>query len=447
MSYALVTKKRKFNRVLDSLSKPPSPDVAAKPTNDVPASITRTTTLPSIKKVRVSGSENDPLVIRTSVTNISRPSSSGSTTVRPNFVPWDRERFLERLETFRRVDKWSSKPSAVNEVEWAKRGWSCTDTERVSCVGGCGGSIVVKLPDELDELDGYDIEKVEERKEVRAKLVEEYQKLLSEGHGLTCPWRNKGCDATIHRLQLANPDAAISGLKTRYYNLVKMESKLPARERIEIPEDFNLEGTLRILPPEFYARKGNNEQSEARGSDSQDQEASKNIDSPKETAQDINRSAFALAFFGWDTVSDGTAGLAGCGACFRRLGLWMYKPKENGELTVYEKLNVVAEHMDYCPWVNKVTQSGSGKKTERIEDLHSGWEVLLQAIKTKHRRLVRSTGSEITKDIDTSSIDGMSHDGDSQRAKDKEWWSKLRRVRQALNVKAPKKSKPVLSSP
>lgn len=253
--------------------------------------------------------------------------------------------------------------------------------------------------------------------------------------------------ATIHRLQLANPDAAISGLKTRYYNLVKMESKLPARERIEIPEDFNLEGTLRILPPEFYARKGNNEQSEARASDAQDQEAAKDIDSPKETAQDINRSAFALAFFGWDTVSDGTAGLAGCGACFRRLGLWMYKPKENGELTVYEKLNVVAEHMDYCPWVNKVTQSGSGKKTERIEDLHSGWEVLLQAIKTKHRRLVRSTGSEITKDIDTSSIDGMSHDGDSQRAKDKEWWSKLRRVRQALNVKAPKKSKPVHSSP
>lgn len=167
MSYALVTKKRKFNRVLDSLSKPSSPDVAAKTPNDVPASIPRTTTLPSIKKVRVSGSENDPLVIRTSVTNISRPSSSGSTTVRPNFVPWDRERFLERLETFRRVDKWSSKPPAVNEVEWAKRGWSCTDTERVSCVGGCGGSVVVKLPDELDELDGYDIEKVEERKEVR----------------------------------------------------------------------------------------------------------------------------------------------------------------------------------------------------------------------------------------------------------------------------------------
>jgi hypothetical protein len=38
---------------------------------------------------------------------------------------------------------------------------------RVTCVSECGGAVVVKLPDEIDELDGFDIEKVEERKEVR----------------------------------------------------------------------------------------------------------------------------------------------------------------------------------------------------------------------------------------------------------------------------------------
>lgn len=37
----------------------------------------------------------------------------------------------------------------------------------MGCVSGCGGSVVVKLPDEIDELDGYDAEKVQERKEVR----------------------------------------------------------------------------------------------------------------------------------------------------------------------------------------------------------------------------------------------------------------------------------------
>ena len=38
---------------------------------------------------------------------------------------------------------------------------------RVECVGGCGLSVVVKLPEEIDEEDGYDSDKVEERKQVR----------------------------------------------------------------------------------------------------------------------------------------------------------------------------------------------------------------------------------------------------------------------------------------
>lgn len=172
MSYAIETKKRKFNRVLDSLSKPLSGD--ARPKSSSALATTASERLaPSIKKVRVggSGADYDPLVVRPSAANVSRQSPTPSTS-RPNFVPWDRERFLERLETFRRVDRWSPKPAAINEVEWAKRGWSCTDIMRVTCVGGCGSSVVVKLPDELDEFDGYDAEKVEERKQVRMFLWE-----------------------------------------------------------------------------------------------------------------------------------------------------------------------------------------------------------------------------------------------------------------------------------
>lgn len=173
MSYAVETKKRKFHRVLESISKPLSANAATKATNSVAAK-ERDRPAPelSIKKVRLSsGNEFDPLsfcdpslkIIRSS----GRTVSPSSTTSRPSFVPWDRERFLERLETFRRVDRWSPKPPAINEVQWAKRGWICTDLMRVTCVGGCGGSVVVKLPDEIDELDGYDSDKVQERKEVR----------------------------------------------------------------------------------------------------------------------------------------------------------------------------------------------------------------------------------------------------------------------------------------
>lgn len=173
MSYAVESKKRKFHRVLESLSKPSTSETASKPpTGSVTTSAhDRIPANLSIKKVRLSSNDSsDFTTVRDSILKSSRPVTrnvSTSSSKRPTFVPWDRDVFLERLETFRRVDRWTSKPPPINEVQWAKHGWICTDVMRVSCVTGCGGSVVVKVPDEIDELDGYDVEKVQERKEVR----------------------------------------------------------------------------------------------------------------------------------------------------------------------------------------------------------------------------------------------------------------------------------------
>jgi hypothetical protein len=173
MPYTLESKKRKFNRVLDSISKSVTPQAAAQHNNAIaPPSSEQLAASPSIKKVRLSNGPNDGIDIRASASKTSGVLSV-STTGRPNFVPWDRERFLERLETFRKVDRWSPKPSAINEVQWAKRGWSCTDVMRVTCVGGCGALLVVKLPDEIDEPDDSDSDKdkIKEKKQVRRLMV------------------------------------------------------------------------------------------------------------------------------------------------------------------------------------------------------------------------------------------------------------------------------------
>ena len=69
----------------------------------------------------------------------------------PNFAPWNRAQFLERLKSFRHVDKWMGKPEKINEVQWAKRGWICVGKERVGCVGGCGKEVVIKLVDDDGE--------------------------------------------------------------------------------------------------------------------------------------------------------------------------------------------------------------------------------------------------------------------------------------------------------
>ncbi|KAL3464038.1 C3HC zinc finger-like-domain-containing protein [Aspergillus heterothallicus] len=437
MSYALETKKRKFHRVLESLTKPSNTD-SAKPT--VANAATPFDRAPLAKRARLNGQGDSVLAsVRKDMLKIARSNSrasSVSSQTRPTFVPWDRDRFLERLETFRRVDRWSPKPSGVNEVEWAKRGWICTDVARVTCVGSCGGSLVVKIPDELDELDGYDSEKIQERKEVRTKLEQEYANLIVEGHGENCPWRNKGCDATIHRLQLTNPDIAITGFRTRYSHLLQMADQLPGPGSLQAPESFNVHSVISILPdvplqPEATETQQNGQEDE--------QEKGPY---PAGLAGPVNEAALVLAFFGWDTV-EGTPGLAACSACFRRLGLWIYKPKANNETSSHDPLDVANEHMEYCPWVNGKAQSGTGRPPGKTDALQSGWEVLLQTFKAKHLRQIRSStpmgsraGSEAL------SMDGLIFDeanDDVRKAKDREWWSKIRRMRQVLNVKSPKK--------
>ncbi|KAL4769520.1 mRNA capping enzyme-domain-containing protein [Aspergillus nidulans var. acristatus] len=397
MSYALETKKRKFHRVLESLTKPSNPGSSSQS-----SSVAAAQHAPSAKRARLSGRDDSILTsVRKDVLKLARSASrpsSVSPQSRPSFVPWDRERFLERLETFRRVDRWSPKPSAVNEVEWAKRGWICTDVSRVTCVGGCGGSVVVKIPDELDELDGYDADKIQERNEV----------------------------PTIHRLPLTNPDIAISNLQSRYSHLLEMADHLPEPDSLQVPVGFSARDTISILPSGLLQTSEilneTTETQQPHSGDNQNQEPVSQ--SSVENVPQINEAAFILAFLGWDSI-DGAQGLAGCGACFRRLGLWMYKPKGDGEAAVQDSLDVASEHMEYCPWINARAQSGTGRPAEKTDKLHSGWELLAQALKVKYLRQIRSNtpigsraGSEAPS-ADESAIDEQNED--VKRAKDREW--------------------------
>lgn len=286
------------------------------------------------------------------------------------------------------------------------------------------------------------------------KLVEEYADRLAQGHGESCPWRNKGCDgvfkrleheimtdliiATIHRLALSNADTAISTLQTRYSNLVKIADQLPAETMIQTPDSFNIEEVMSTLPPNFDGTEAPVETTEPRTP----QRTEETHESPP-TPPVVNRTAFILAFFGWDTTAEKAAGLASCSACFRRLGLWMYKPKENGDPGIYDSLEVATEHMEYCPWINGKAQSGTGRASDKQAELRSGWEVLAQALRVKHRRRMRSTTSAGSRAVSESpSVDGSLFDesnDDTKKASDREWWSKILRMRQMLNVKTPKK--------
>ena len=124
----------------------------------------------------------------------------------PNFAPWDRGQFLKRLETFRHVDKWRGKPEKVNEVQWAKRGWSCVGRDTIKCVGGCSQEMVVKLegnpkhPTQEIASTGTNasIEEPEDaedwREKARQQLTDAYAEKTITGHAAGCLWRRRGCD-------------------------------------------------------------------------------------------------------------------------------------------------------------------------------------------------------------------------------------------------------------
>lgn len=240
--------------------------------------------------------------------------------------------------------------------------------------------------------------------------------------------------ATIHRLPLSNPDIAINALQERYSKTLKMKEQLPAQETIELPDQFSLEETIKLLAANFAKTPS----------------AEPSRDNNNTPSSEVDHVSFAFAFFGWDVVKDGSSGLLECRACFRRLGLWLYKPKAEGEDPVYEKLPVHTEHMDYCPWINGTAQSATGTTGDKPESLLSGWQILAQGIRTKHRRQQKATTSTPdaatppresgSLDPDTFSLDSTATDEAAQRAKDREWWSKLRRVRETLHIKGFKKS-------
>ena len=217
-SYALSTTKRKFHNILDSIA---NGSTASLDANNNQHNASTTTLAPSLepcaKKLKLSRPLSTPtppssfLHARSTSSRTVTPGTSTASVMAeekkpPNFAPWDRNQFLSRLETFRRVDKWMSKPDEINEVQWAKRGWTCVAKETVGCVGGCDRELVISLepsrgeetliegPEPSEEaLDDY----YDWRHEAQKELVKRYTDMIVREHDEGCLWRRKGCDGRL----------------------------------------------------------------------------------------------------------------------------------------------------------------------------------------------------------------------------------------------------------
>lgn len=485
MSLALSTTKRKFHKILDSISNASSTTLASseelRPNNASTPSLTVNIERP-VKRARPASAFVQSLASRAQGSQsstfrdrvkVSTPGAMGEERKLPNFAPWDRGQFLDRLKTFRHVDKWMGKPDAVNEVQWAKRGWSCAGKERVKCVGGCGKEVVVKLEndwnvDEEPNDEGSAEDDQDWRKDAEEQLVERYVELITSGHDGGCLWRRRGCDGielaqfwmffelielaldTIHRLPLAHQNTALTNLRLRYESLAAMSTELPS----------NIS-----TPPSVDPAKLSDQASSFLVSPSQPSATPITSANP-ETQAPIDAPALMLAVFGWQAEPSTIQGLASCAACFRRLGLWLFKPNSrpsspDGSSPSMARLDAVAEHREYCPWINASSQGGGSNETHQnppqtsTADL-AGWELLLRAINNTQRSRRDAAGlsprdeqrvdgamdviSESNADAaslgsNVTAADAQSRDTLARDEKDKERWAKLKRLKQVFHVK------------
>ena len=173
--------------------------------------------------------------------------------------------------------------------------------------------------------------------------------------------------------------------------------------------------------------------------------------SKTEAPTTLDSPALKLAFFGWQAEEGHKLGLAVCTACFRRLGLWLFKPSDPSKPSTLERLDVVSEHRDYCPWINSLSQNGSTSRRTSLDGL-AGWQILLRDVQASalHRKhdLEKAPAVEVqtptekdTADDGASEVDTVISEAttkenrENQDQQDRERWAKLKRLKSVFHVK------------
>ena len=164
--------------------------------------------------------------------------------------------------------------------------------------------------------------------------------------------------------------------------------------------------------------------------------------------------ALTMAIFGWQGHKHERlgpqAGSVSCQACFRVLGLWLFRSKEVNETgeevigAAVSCLDVVKEHREYCPWQNSESQTGAASSTAM-----AGWEVVLRVLKNEY--YLRTKGEPVSPNITnkatpqregTPAIEEEEDGADAKSIReenDKKRWARLRRVKSLFNTKSGKK--------
>lgn len=245
---------------------------------------------------------------------------------------------------------------------------------------------------------------------------------------------------SIFKLPLNQTPSTLSTLRERYDELSSRGETLPYEFNLRTPPGFDVDAALQYLPEDFFDTPSNG------------------LSTGKPGPPEPNRVAFQMALFGWQGFTHHRLGpqlgSVSCQACFRVLGLWLFKSKkisEGGEEVeggIMSRLDVVKEHRDYCPWRNSISQSGLPATAKEANTALAGWEVVLRVLKNNHYLRyggARSRDGSAKESHGSENIDSLfpadvdEEDTKSREDRDKERWARLRRVKSLFDNKTGKK--------
>jgi hypothetical protein len=388
MPEAIATSKRKFHKLLDSITSS-SNTVSSSQQRDNVSAANANTPLTAREKMDLA-SDRARKRLRSSTSSASLSATLGSSFTRtantstmslphnvpgiktitdgtnqdkhiPNFAPWSQETFLARLKTFSKVSNWHPKPEPISEIHWAKRGWSCVDLNTVACKGGCERRVVVRLDtmgsvvkkalagDVEDTGDDEEEEEEVDEAELEQALAERYKNEIVEGHTETCLWRKAACKDDIYRLSLVRPVVWKPQLLESYTSLLGMSQSI---KDIKVKSANSTDAAF--LPCERLMA-----------------ELPTDVIPNTDTETSLKAKALEIALHGWRGSSEFRADLLHCETCFQRIGLWMYQPgykpgkqtdepDENDDEDGNAVIDLVEMHREHCPWRNAATQNATG---------------------------------------------------------------------------------------
>lgn len=266
---------------------------------------------------------------------------------------WDRSDFFCRLHTFRPAT-WFCKPAPLNPIQCARRGWTNTANDTLTCEF-CLAKVIAPIPSHLSPSDAL-------------SSAQKHSKRLTEAHDTACPWSTACCQLSLLKFPQLPPETVKDDFTARAGRLSRLIA-LPPLHTSDYGIDGGDKGIVRalyhLLISVQYNNNNNNNNPSSNEDDSMSDYINLNLQGRNNsgslsaalhgnTAQ-LSSRVKAIAVCGWDVRTLSThhhapaAGLKQqqqeeeedvlpphlapesamlcCDLCGSRVGLWTFFPK------------------------------------------------------------------------------------------------------------------------